>query len=51
MDCGGYLSCTRFDQAIKYYRIGYSAAVAVVLFGIMLVYIVYHLRRMLRTEQ
>jgi multiple sugar transport system permease protein len=40
-----------YDQAIKYYRIGYSAAVAVVLFGIMLVYIVYHLRRMLRTEQ
>ena len=40
-----------YDQAIKYYRIGYSAAVAVVLFAIMLVYIVYHLRRMLRTEQ
>ena len=40
-----------YDQAIKYYRIGYSAAVAVVLFGIMLVYIVYHLRRMLRAEQ
>ena len=28
-----------------------TAAVAVVLFAIMLVYIVYHLRRMLRTEQ
>jgi multiple sugar transport system permease protein len=40
-----------YDQAIKYYRIGYSAAVAVVLFGIMLVYIIYHLRRMLRAEQ
>lgn len=40
-----------YDQAIKYYRIGYSAAVAVVLFAIMLVYIVYHLRRMLRAEQ
>ncbi|MBB5502110.1 carbohydrate ABC transporter permease [Paraburkholderia sp. MM5384-R2] len=40
-----------YDQAIKYYRIGYSAAIAVVLFGIMLVYIVYHLRRMLRAEQ
>jgi multiple sugar transport system permease protein len=40
-----------YDQAIKYYRIGYSAAIAVVLFAIMMVYIVYHLRRMLRTEQ
>jgi multiple sugar transport system permease protein len=40
-----------YDQAIKYYRVGYSAAVAVVLFAIMLVYIVYHLRRMLRAEQ
>ncbi|WP_254699826.1 carbohydrate ABC transporter permease [Trinickia violacea] len=40
-----------YDQAIKYFRLGYSAAIAVVLFAIMLVYIVYHLRRMLRTEQ
>jgi multiple sugar transport system permease protein len=40
-----------YDQAIKYYRIGYSASVAVVLFAIMLVYIVYHLRRMLSAEQ
>ena len=40
-----------YDQAIKYYRQGYSAAVAVVLFAMMLVYIVYHLKRMLRTEQ
>jgi len=40
-----------YDQAIKYYRIGYSASIAVVLFAIMLVYIVYHLRRMLRNEQ
>lgn len=40
-----------YDQAIKYYRQGYSAAVAVVLFAIMLVYIVYHLRRMLRNER
>jgi multiple sugar transport system permease protein len=39
-----------YDQAIKYYRIGYSAAIAVVLFVIMLMYIVYHLRRMLRNE-
>ncbi|TKC86894.1 sugar ABC transporter permease [Trinickia terrae] len=40
-----------YDQAIKYFRFGYSASIAVVLFGIMLVYIVYHLRRMLRNEQ
>jgi multiple sugar transport system permease protein len=40
-----------YDQAIKYYRQGYSAAVAVVLFALMLVYIVYHLRTMLRTEK
>ncbi|HTJ94225.1 MAG TPA: sugar ABC transporter permease [Pararobbsia sp.] len=40
-----------YDQAIKYYRLGYSAAIAVVLFAIMLVYIVYHLRRMLRNER
>jgi ABC-type sugar transport system permease subunit len=33
-----------YDQATKYYRIGYSAAIAVVLFTIMVVYIVYHLR-------
>jgi len=39
-----------YDQAIKYYHLGYSAAIAVVLFAIMMVYIVYHLRRMLRTE-
>jgi multiple sugar transport system permease protein len=40
-----------YDQAIKYYREGYSAAIAVVLFAIMLVYIVFHLRRMLREER
>ncbi|GAB6846399.1 carbohydrate ABC transporter permease [Paraburkholderia kururiensis] len=39
-----------YDQAIKYYRLGYSASIAVVLFAIMLVYIVWHLRRMLRAE-
>lgn len=39
-----------YDQAIKYYRQGYSAAIAVTLFAIMLVYIIYQLRRMLRTE-
>lgn len=40
-----------YDQAIKYYRQGYSAAIAVVLFGLMLVYIVYHLRHLLRNEK
>jgi multiple sugar transport system permease protein len=40
-----------YDQAIKYYRQGYSAAIAVTLFAIMLVYIVYQLRRMLRAER
>ncbi|WP_373864427.1 carbohydrate ABC transporter permease [Paraburkholderia unamae] len=39
-----------YDQAIKYYRLGYSASIAVVLFAIMLLYIVYHLRRLLRSE-
>ncbi|GGP26879.1 carbohydrate ABC transporter permease [Silvimonas amylolytica] len=39
-----------YDQAIKYYRYGYSAAIAVVLFAIMLVYIAWHLRRLLRNE-
>jgi multiple sugar transport system permease protein len=40
-----------YDQAIKYYRLGYSAAIAVVLFAIMLIYIIYHLRIMLRNER
>lgn len=40
-----------YDQAIKYYRQGYSAAIAVTLFAIMLVYIIYQLRRMLRDER
>ncbi|MGB7194007.1 MAG: sugar ABC transporter permease [Collimonas pratensis] len=40
-----------YDQAIKYYRQGYSAAIAVTLFAIMLIYIVYQLRRLLRDER
>lgn len=40
-----------YDQAIKYYRQGYSAAIAVTLFAIMLVYIIYQLRSMLRAER
>ena len=39
------------DQAIRYYRRGAWAAIAVVLFAIMLVYIVFQLRRLLRNEQ
>jgi multiple sugar transport system permease protein len=40
-----------YDQAVKYYRLGYSAAIAVVLFAIMLIYIVYHLRHLIRSER
>jgi len=49
-DSSTVLAYYMYDQAIKYYREGYSAAIAVVLFAIMLVYIVFHLRRMLREE-
>ncbi|HEY2024444.1 sugar ABC transporter permease [Paraburkholderia sp.] len=49
-DSSTVLAFYMYDQAIKYYREGYSAAIAVVLFAIMLVYIVFHLRRMLREE-
>ncbi|MEM5451563.1 carbohydrate ABC transporter permease [Paraburkholderia guartelaensis] len=50
-DSSTVLAYFMYDQAIKYYREGYSAAIAVVLFAIMLVYIVFHLRRMLREER
>jgi multiple sugar transport system permease protein len=50
-DSSTVLAYYMYDQAIKYYREGYSAAIAVVLFAIMLVYIVFHLRRMLREER
>jgi len=50
-DSSPVLAYYMYDQAIKYYREGYSAAIAVVLFAIMLVYIVFHLRRMLREER
>jgi multiple sugar transport system permease protein len=49
-DSSTVLAYYMYDQAIKYYREGYSASIAVVLFAIMLVYIVFHLRRMLREE-
>src|SRR5471030_1374354 len=50
-DSSTVLAYYMYDQAIKYYREGYSAAIAVVLFAIMLIYIVFHLRRMLREER
>jgi multiple sugar transport system permease protein len=50
-DSSTVLAYYMYDMAIKYYREGYSAAIAVVLFAIMLVYIVFHLRRMLREER
>jgi len=40
-----------YEQAIKYYRQGYGAAIAVVLFVVMLVYIAWFLSRMLRGER
>ncbi|TKC81723.1 sugar ABC transporter permease [Trinickia terrae] len=49
-DSSTVLAYFMYDQAIKYYREGYSAAIAVVLFAIMLVYIVWQLRRLVRVE-
>lgn len=40
-----------YEQAIGNYRVGYGAAIATVLFMIMLVYISFFLWRMLRTEK
>lgn len=40
-----------YEQAIKYYRQGYGAAIAVVLFLIMLAYIAWFLSRMLQGER
>ena len=55
-DGGPYGSSTvlaffMYEQAIKYYRQGYGAAIAVVLMLIMLVYIAYFLTRMIRQER
>ena len=50
-DSSTVLAYFMYDQAIKYFRYGYSAAIAVVLFLIMLVFIVYQLRRLLRTDR
>ena len=49
-DSSTVLAYFMYDQAIKYYREGYSAAIAVVLFAIMLVYIAWQLRRLVRNE-
>jgi multiple sugar transport system permease protein len=49
-DSSTVLAYFMYDQAIKYFRYGYSAAIAVVLFLIMLVFIAYQLRRLLRTD-
>ena len=40
-----------YQQSIGSYRAGYGAAIAVILFGIMLFYIAFFLWRMLRTEK
>jgi multiple sugar transport system permease protein len=49
-DSSTVLAYFMYDQAIKYYREGYSAAIAVVLFLIMLMFIVWQLRRLVRSE-
>jgi multiple sugar transport system permease protein len=50
-DSSTVLAYFMYDQAIKYFRFGYSAAIAVVLFLIMMVFITYQLRRLLRAER
>jgi multiple sugar transport system permease protein len=55
-DGGPYESSTvlaffMYEQAIKYHRQGYGAAIATVLMAIMLVYIAWFLWRMLREER
>ena len=50
-DSSTVLAYFMYDQAIKYFRFGYSAAIAVVLFLIMMIFIAYQLRRLLRAER
>lgn len=50
-DSSTVLAYFMYDQAIKYFRYGYSAAIAVVLFLIMLGFIVYQLRRLLHADR
>lgn len=49
-DSSTVLAYFMYDQSIKYFRFGYSAAIAVVLFLIMSVFIAYQLRRLLKAE-
>lgn len=49
-DSSTVLAYFMYDQSIKYFRFGYSAAIAVVLFLIMSVFITYQLRHLLRAE-
>jgi len=49
-DSSTVLAYFMYDQAIKYFRFGYSAAIAVVLFLIMAVFIAVQLRHLLRSE-
>lgn len=49
-DSSTVLAYFMYDQSIKYFRFGYSAAIAVVLFLIMSVFITYQLRHLLRSE-
>lgn len=49
-DSSTVLAYFMYDQSIKYFRFGYSAAIAVVLFLIMSVFIAYQLRHLLRSE-
>ncbi|MEA9391277.1 sugar ABC transporter permease [Acerihabitans sp. TG2] len=49
-DSSTVLAYFMYDQSIKYFRFGYSAAIAVVLFMIMAVFITYQLRHLLRSE-
>ena len=49
-DSSTVLAYYMYDQSIKYFRFGYAAAIAVVLFLIMSVFIAYQLRHLLRSE-
>lgn len=49
-DSSTVLAYFMYDQSIKYFRFGYSAAIAVVLFMIMAIFITYQLRHLLRSE-
>jgi multiple sugar transport system permease protein len=50
-DSSTVLAYFMYDQSIKYFRFGYSAAIAVVLFLIMSVFIAHQLRHLLRNEK